>query len=106
MLFRSVRGTVEEGNLLLSRINDFDKLYMEPAGNWAVFAYDDRPGVLGRIAAALAAHGINIDDVRNPHDSHGHTSLAILRVNRPLGDELVERIRADIGASIAFHIEM
>ncbi len=102
----SVRGTVEEGNLLVSRINDFDKLYMEPAGNWAVFAYDDRPGVLGRIAAALAAHGINIDDVRNPHDSRGHASLAILRVNRPLGDELVDRIRADIGADIAFHIEM
>ena len=41
----SVRGTVEEGNMLVARINDFDKLYFEPVGNWVVFTYEDRPGV-------------------------------------------------------------
>ncbi len=102
----SVRGTVEEGNLLVARINDFDKLYFEPAGNWVVFSYDDRPGVLGRIAAALAAAGINIDDVRNPHDSRGVSSLVILKVNLPVEEPLVRRIAADICAKIAFHIEL
>ena len=100
----SVRGTVEEGNLLVARINDFDKLYVEPSGHWAVFSYDDRPGVLGRIAAALADAGINIDDVRNPHDSKGKTSLAILQVNQPVPEDVVRRIAADIQARVAFHV--
>ncbi len=102
----SVRGTVEEGNLLVARINDFDKLYVEPSGNWVVFTYDDRPGVLGRIAAALAGAGVNIDDVRNPHDSKGKTSLAILKVNRAVDDALVQQIAAGIEARVAFHVEL
>ncbi len=101
----SVRGTVEEGNLLISRVNDFDKLYVEPAGNWAVFAYADRPGVLGRIAAAFGDAGLNIDDVRNPHDPTGKTSLALLRVNAPVPDALVSAIAAVVGATLAFHLE-
>ena len=101
----SVRGTVEEGNLLISRINDFDKLYVEPAGNWVVFSYADRPGVLGRIAAALGDAGLNIDDVRNPHDASGANSLALLRVNKPAPDALVAAIGDSIGARVAFHLE-
>lgn len=106
LVHASIRGTVEEGNLLIARVNDFDKLYVEPSGNWAVFVYEDRPGVLGQIAAALAAEGVNIDDVRNPHDSRGHQSLAILKVNRGLTDALVKKIGEDIGAAVAFHIEL
>lgn len=101
----SVRGTVEEGNLLVARMDDFDKLYLEPQGNWAVFTYEDRPGVLGQIAAGLAEAGVNIDDVRNPHDSRGHKSLAVLRVNRALEDGLVEAIGKKIAAEKAFHVE-
>lgn len=101
----SIRGTVEEGNLLVSRINDFDKLYFEPAGHWAVFVYEDRPGVLGQIAAALAAAGINIDDVRNPHDSKGRKSLAILKINQAADDAVIRGIAQAIQASAAFHIE-
>jgi len=102
----SVRGTIEEGNQLVARINDFDKLYFEPTGNWVVFTYADRPGVLGRIGAALAEAGVNIDDVRNPHDSKGQSSLAILKVNPPVSDDMVKQIAADIDARVAFHIEL
>jgi len=102
----SVRGTIEEGNQLVARINDFDKLYFEPSGNWVVFTYEDRPGVLGHIGAALAEAGVNIDDVRNPHDSKGSASLAILKVDPPADDAVVQKIAADIQARVAFHIEL
>ena len=102
----SVRGTVEEGNILVARINDFERLYCSPDGNNVLFIYDDRPGVLAQITSALAAEGVNIDDVRNPHDSAGKTSLAILRVNKPVSDAAVARIGASIGASAAFHVEL
>jgi D-3-phosphoglycerate dehydrogenase len=101
----SVRGTVEEGNLLISRINDFDKLYIEPAGNFIAFTYDDRTGVLGRIAAAVAEAGLNIEDVRNPLNPADNTSLALLKISAPASDELVARIADLIHAKHALHIE-
>ncbi len=100
LIICSVRGTVAEGNLMIARINDFDKLYFEPQGHTVLFSYADRPGVLGHIAAALAAAEINIDDVRNPHNTKGTESLALLKVNRPVPAEVVRKIAADINAHI------
>ncbi len=98
----SVRGTMAEGNLMISRINDFDKLYFELKGHTAIFAYQDRPGVLSAIAVRLAEAGINIDDVRNPHDYKGEKSIAILKVNQPVPAPVIEDIRASIEAYVAF----
>lgn len=94
----SVRGTVTEGNLMISRINDFDKLYFEPVGAAALFIYKDRPGVIGRIGSLLAEAGVNIDDMRNPHDPSGETSLALLKINQSLDCGLVDIIAAEIEA--------
>ena len=102
----SVRGTVAEGTLMISRINDFNKLYFEPVGPTVFFTYADRPGVLGRIAAMLAEENINIDDVRNPHNAKGTDSLALLKVNRLPDDRLVKRIAEAIDASVAFGVEL
>lgn len=102
----SVRGTVTEGNLMISRINDFDKLYFEPRGHTVFFTYKDRPGVLGRIGAALAQAGINIDDVRNPHDLKGETSIAIVKVNKAVPDDVIKGIARDIEATTGFYAEL
>jgi D-3-phosphoglycerate dehydrogenase len=99
----SVRGTVAEGNVMISRINDFDKLYFEPSGHNLMFTYEDRPGVLGQIGAALAEANINIDDVRNPHDSKGVMSLALMKVNQPVPGEVVDSIAKKIHAGIAVY---
>lgn len=102
----SVRGTVAEGCLMIARINDFDKLYFDPKGSTVYFIYRDRPGVLGQIAAALATAGINIDDVRNPHDSKGQRSIAIMKVNREVPEELVRDIAGRIQAEMAFSMHL
>ena len=102
----SIRGTVTDGILVIARINDFQKLYFEPKGPTCVFTYRDRPGVLGQIGAALAEAGVNIDDVRNPHDTKGDHSIAILKVNRKVPDEVVHRIAKAISATISFCIEL
>ncbi|HMP73580.1 MAG TPA: 3-phosphoglycerate dehydrogenase family protein [Kiritimatiellia bacterium] len=100
----SVRGTVTEGVSMVSRINDFQSLYFEPRGHCVVFIYKDRPGVLGRIAAALAGANINIDDVRNPHDSKCEKSIAILKVNERPSDAVVAGIARDIEAETHFAV--
>jgi D-3-phosphoglycerate dehydrogenase len=101
----SVRGTVEEGNLLISRINEFDKLYFEPAGTTLFFLYDDRHGVIGTIGKMLAEADVNIEDMRNPHDCKTNRSLAILKVNQPVSEELMQSIKTEIEARSAFCIE-
>lgn len=102
----SIRGTVTDGILMIARINDFQKLYFEPKGSIVVFTYKDRPGVLGQIGAALAQAGVNIDDVRNPHDSKGENSVAILKVNQRVPDDVMQQIAKGIKAQIAFNAEL
>lgn len=102
----SIRGTVTENTLMISRINDFHNLYFVPRGHTVVFTYKDRPGVLGHIGAALASAGINIDDVRNPHDVKGEESIAILKVNQPVPADLLEKIAAEIQATCRFAVEL
>ena len=94
----SVRGTVAEGHMMISRINDFDQLYFEPVGAAVLFIYRDRPGVVGMIGNALAEAGVNIDDMRNPHDSSGENSLALLKVSQAVDEALVEKIAQEIDA--------
>jgi D-3-phosphoglycerate dehydrogenase len=102
----SVRGTVVEGVLMVSRINEFDRLYFEPRGNAVLFLYEDRPGVLGTIGVALAESGINIEDMRNPHDPKTNHSLAIMKINKPASTEVIAEITEQIRALAAFHINL
>ena len=94
----SVRGTVTEGRLMVSRVGGFDGLYFEPKGHIALFTYEDRPGVLSEIAGAMAKEGINIDDVRNPHDNGGKRSVAILKISEPISEKVLSKIASKINA--------
>ena len=102
----SVRGTVAENTLMISRINDFDKLYFEPKGHTVFFQYKDRPGVVGRIGAALAEAGLNIEDIRHSHHVPSDQSLAVIKVNKPVSDELVAKISQSIDALVAFSVTL
>ena len=49
---------------------------------------------------------INIDDVRNPHDIKGDQSLAWLKVNRDVGDDVIAGIADAVDADIAVYTEL
>lgn len=102
----SVRGTVAENQVMISRINDFEKLYFDPKGHTLLFIFKDRPGVLGMIAAAVADAGINIDDVRNPHDESGEWSIAILKINQAAPEALVQEIAKKVESDIAAYVHV
>jgi D-3-phosphoglycerate dehydrogenase len=102
----SIRGTLTEGNLMISRINEFDRLYFDPAGHTVFFLYDDRPGVIGTIGSKLAAAGVNIADMRNPLDRKANRSLAIMKVNQPVPEAVVGEIGAAIRAHAALGITL
>ncbi|MDP6630844.1 MAG: NAD(P)-dependent oxidoreductase [Kiritimatiellia bacterium] len=102
----SVRGTLAEGNMMVARINEFDRLYFEPLGHTVFFLYDDRPGVIGVIGRALAESEVNIEDMRNPHDPNTNRSLAILKVNQRVPDAIIDAISQEINSIAAFHITL
>ena len=102
----SVRGTIAEGNLMISRINDFDKLYFVPGGHSLIVVYRDRPGVLAKITAAVAAQDINIEDMRSPHDSSATMSLAVLKTNRPVPKAAVAQIQRETDSNNVFVVSL
>jgi D-3-phosphoglycerate dehydrogenase len=102
----SVRGTVAESTLMISRINDFDKLYFEPKGYTVLFSYMDRPGVVGTVGARLAESQINIEDIRHCHNIASDQSMVLMRVNKPVPDALVRKISAEIKALSAISLEL
>ena len=102
----SVRGTVAESQVMVSRINDFEKLYFDPQGHTLIVSFEDRPGVLAKIANTVAEAGINIDDVRNPHDETGKRSIAILKINQAAPRELVDRLSDLVDADLAAHVHV
>ncbi|MFO7936823.1 MAG: NAD(P)-dependent oxidoreductase [Kiritimatiellia bacterium] len=97
----SIRGTVTEGIQTVSRIDEFDRLYFEPVGATLFCLYDDRPGVIANIACKLADAGINIEDMRNPHNKKSKRSLAVIRISEPISESLLDAIKADIDAHAA-----
>ncbi|MFA7171998.1 MAG: NAD(P)-dependent oxidoreductase [Kiritimatiellia bacterium] len=97
----SIRGTITEGVQIVSRIDEFDRLYFEPGGATLFCLYNDRPGVIASISRKLADAGINIEDMRNPHNIRSERSLAIIRLSAPIGEDLLAEIKAEIDAHTA-----
>ena len=96
------RGTITENNLMISRLNDFDQLYLEPSGHHLFVEYKDEPGVIGRIAGILGEKNINIIDIRAPQDLKSGLSLTVVKTNVEVPDMLIQKIREAVKASKAF----
>ncbi|MCH5285103.1 MAG: ACT domain-containing protein [Akkermansiaceae bacterium] len=102
----SVRGMVVDGEPVVSRIDDFNHLYASLTGNTLVLRYADRPGVIATIGQILSQSGINIDNIVAPLDAKSGDSLAVVKTNKPVDDELVELIARAIGAKRAFALSL
>ncbi|MCS4489772.1 phosphoglycerate dehydrogenase [Corynebacterium sp. ES2794-CONJ1] len=69
------------------------------------FNYADTPGALGRVGTALGNYGVNIVAAALTTESSGDKAVLILRVDRPVDDDVVESIAADLGA-VAFQLDL
>lgn len=102
----SIRGTIAEGNIVISRINDFERLYFLPKGNSLIVEYLDRPGVLARITAACGDCNINIEDIRAPRDATAKWAMAVLKTDQRVSPEVVAQLRAETDARVAFAMSL
>ena len=102
----SVRGTITENHLMVSRLNRYDGLYLEPTGNHLFVEYSDEPGVIGKIAGILGEKNINILDIRAPQDVEGGYSLCVVKTNVEVPELLISKIREAVGARCAFQFNL
>jgi len=96
------RGVIIENTLMISRLNDFDRLYLDPVGHHLFVEYADEPGVIGRIAGILGEKNINIVDIRAPQDLASGRSLTVVKTNVEVPEMLVSKIREAVNAGCAF----
>lgn len=103
----SVRGTITEGRPMVARINGYEGLYFDPVGHSVLVEYQDQPGMLAKISAVIAKHGINIEDVRAPQDRKGGKSLAVLKVNQCVSAAVVEELATAVSAvkAVSLHVK-
>ena len=98
----SIRGTIAEGRLMVSRINSFDGIYIHPAGNYLFVEYEDAPGIIGKITGLLGQNNINIADVRAPHSLENSRSILAVNAESAVPADLVKEIAAAVNAINAF----
>jgi D-3-phosphoglycerate dehydrogenase len=98
----SIRGTIAEGRLMVSRINSFDGIYIHPAGNYLFVEYEDAPGIIGKITGLFGQNNINITDVRAPHSLENTHSMLAVNAESPIPADLVKEIAKAVNAFNAF----
>ena len=102
----SLRGTITENTLMITRIDDFNRVYLVPQGNVLIVEYTDRPGVLASITAHCAEAGINIEDIHAPRDSDGKNAIAILLTDKLVPNAIVDKIQAVVRSHKAVSISI
>ncbi len=100
----SLRGTITENNLMISRINDFEKLYLAASGDNLIVEYKDAPGVIGKIASILGESNINIIDIRAPQNIGTDKALAVIKTNVEVSCDLTSKISDAVNATNAFTV--
>ena len=98
----SIRGTIAEGRLMVSRINSYDGIYLDPAGDTLFVEYADAPGVLGRIAGILGEENINITDIRAPQDRESGRAFAVIKTNMAVPANVSAKIAESVKAVNVF----
>ena len=65
-----------------------------PQGAWIVTRHEDVPGMVGRVGTILGNAGVNISTMQVSRDPHGGPALMVLAIDRPIGREHLEELRA------------
>ena len=102
----SIRGTITERNLMITRINEFDKLFLDPTGSLLFAEYPDTPGIIGKIGTILGKHDINISGIRAPQDQEKKNSLLTIKTAKPISKEILDEINNTIEAKNVFSVNL
>jgi D-3-phosphoglycerate dehydrogenase len=77
---------------------------MVPAKHMLFFAYEDRPGVIGKVGTILGQHDINIATMDVGRPTRGGTALMALTLDSAVTPQIIEEISTAVGAAGAWFV--
>ncbi len=90
---RIVGAMLGEGHERIVRVDEFN-VSLTPSGPVLVVRNRDVPQVLGSIGTTLAAAGHFVDEYQQARRDGGSEVLALVRIDRPADDAVLERLRS------------
>ncbi|MDX6651827.1 MAG: D-3-phosphoglycerate dehydrogenase / 2-oxoglutarate reductase [Solirubrobacterales bacterium] len=83
-----------------------ESFYLPFADHLAVFRYDDRPGMIGRVGTIFGEEGVNIVSAAVGAEASSDNAVMVLTTDAPVRDATIERITEldgfDLGRAISF----
>ena len=94
----SLAGTVAglKAEQRLVRVDD-NIVDLPPARHMLYVRNEDRPGMIGKVGTILGESSVNIDDMDVGRDPNGEASMMMVATDRPVPNEVVQRLRATPG---------
>jgi D-3-phosphoglycerate dehydrogenase len=80
--------------------------YMPFADHLAIFRYDDRPGMIGRVGTAFGEHGVNIVSAAVGAEASGEEAVMALTTDGPVPDEVIAEIVAGEGFFVGRGVDL
>ncbi len=98
-------GSTAHGRPHLARVNGFE-IDAELAGTMLVTRHRDQPGIVGAVGTILAEAGINISSLELSRLSVHGEAMMFVSVDDPVGEEVLDRLRAVDGMLEALMVEL
>ncbi|WP_455645054.1 phosphoglycerate dehydrogenase [Methanosphaera sp.] len=87
----TIEGTVENKELKIISINDYD-INLTFEGLMGIVKYTDLPGTIGKIGNVLGDYKINIAEMKVGRKSEGGEAIMVIKVDQEITEEVVSKL--------------
>ena len=102
---RSISGTLFEGTPRIVKLRDY-QVDFRPDEHMLLLAYEDRPGMIGRIGTIMGAHDINIAAMNLGRREKRGEAMIILSLDSAVPAEVLEEVKKGTNANFIKPIHM
>jgi D-3-phosphoglycerate dehydrogenase len=95
-----IAGTVFDGVPRIVRLRDLHIEFI-PEGHILVLAYEDRPGMVGRIGSILGRHNVNIASMHVGRRTRRGRAIVVLLLDDDVPPEVMEEVSKSVEADFA-----
>jgi D-3-phosphoglycerate dehydrogenase len=95
-----IAGTVFDGVPRIVRLRDLHVEFV-PEGHILVLAYEDRPGMVGRIGSILGRHNVNIASMHVGRRTRRGRAIVVLLLDDDVPPEVLEEVGKSVEADFA-----